>query len=141
MAQMDELFQGRSYLQAMLEGGGGMRFFKPGSSRGCADVAASAETTQRQVRPKNPYEGMFDADNDDEDKAPQPPTLGPGRWREHQLLAKAATEEGLTDKEHAMLQKVQIRPSKASGPSKLMAQAMVLGWVSLLPYVMMNTPL
>lgn len=115
-----------------------MRFFKqPGSSsRGRADVAAAAG--EGTARP-NPYEGMFDADIAEEKGGS--PQLGPGRWREKQLLAKAATEEGLTEKERAMLEKVQIRPSTAAGPSKLVAQAMVLGWISLVPYVMMNTPL
>jgi hypothetical protein len=90
-------------------------------------LAVGARANGADDEADNPYAGMFDAS-------------GPRGAKERELMRKAATEESLSPQEEALLEKVQIRPSGATGPAKWVGQAVVLFWVSLVPYVMIMHP-
>lgn len=72
-----------------------------------------------EKRDDDPYAGMFDG-------------LGSGGAKERELLRK----ESLTPQEQRLLEKVQIRPSTAKGGGKIVGQAIIVFWISLVPYVM-----
>jgi len=57
---------------------------------------------------------------------------GPHGAKERELLRK----EILTPREQKLLEKVQVRPSKAKGPGKVVAQGIIVFWLSLVPYLM-----
>ena len=115
---MDELFRNESYVRKVLSGKAGMRIGKAPQELG------SKYATGGGGERENPYAGMFD-------------NLGPGGAKERELMRKAESEEGgLTPREQRLLEKVQIRPSQAKGPGKLLGQAIIVFWISLVPYVM-----
>ena len=113
--KVDELFKDESYVQKVLSGKAGMRIGRaapPASSARAKDAGGDGGR-------ESPYAGMFD-------------NLGSGGAKERELLRK----ESLTPSEQRLLEKVQIRPNKATGSGKIVGQAIVLFWISLVPYVM-----
>ena len=125
-------------MQKMLRGGGGMRWGKDTSKAKADDDEAAAKKRLNawaydadvyDADKENPYEGLFDFDA-------VKSQLTSGTIEEE--LTLKALREPLTDKEQALLKKVQTRPSTAKGPAKVVATAGVFFWVSLIPYVFMH---
>lgn len=109
--KVDELFTNESYIEKVLSGKGLPRI---GRAAQPATVGFDYEK-----RDDDPYAGMFDG-------------LGSGGAKERELLRK----ESLTPQEQRLLEKVQIRPSTAKGGGKIVGQAIIVFWISLVPYVM-----
>ena len=133
--KIDEIFQDESYVQRMMRGGGGMRWGKDtsmeaeeGAKKGKKNAWAY-DALEYTADKENPYEGMFDFDS-------VKSQLTSGTIEEE--LTLKALREPLTEEEQKLLTKVQIRPSKAKGPGKIIATGGVFFWVSLVPYVMIH---